>query len=132
MFKAIKDNKIIAISDTNSSFHCLVCDAIANEPDHTTADYVQVNGEYVLTSSAEAIEQKQAEKRAVRNQYLSDMDKYMISDFPITEEERQQYKDYRVYLRDYPETECWYEHNPLTFEDWKTRNESKDEIEGGE
>ena len=122
MFKAIKDNKIIAISDTDSEFPCLVCDAIANEPDHTTVDYVQVNGEYVLTSSAEAIEQKQAEVRAVRNQYLVETDKYMIPDFPITEEERQQYKDYRMYLRDYPETEGWCEQNPLTFEDWKAQH----------
>lgn len=119
MFKAVKDNKIIAISDTDSTFLCLVCDAIANEPDHTVADYVQVNGEFVLTSSAEAIEQKQAEVRAVRNQYLTDTDKYMIPDFPITEEEEAQYIQYREYLRNYPETENWYEQNPLTFEEWK-------------
>lgn len=135
MFKAIKDNKIIAISDTDSEFPCLICDVIANEPDHTTADYVQVNGGYVLTSSVEAIEQKQAEVRAVRNQYLAETDKYMIPDFPATEEERQQYRDYRVYLRDYPETEGWHNQNPMMFEDWKAQNESKDETiveEGGE
>ena len=70
MFKAIKDNKIIAISDTDSEFPCLVCYAIANEPDHTTADYVQVNGEFVLTSSAEAIEQTAAEVRSERDRRI--------------------------------------------------------------
>ena len=63
MFKAIKNNKIIAISDTDSSFPCLECDSIASEPEYTTADYLQVNGEYVLTSSAEAIEQKKEHEK---------------------------------------------------------------------
>lgn len=64
-------------------------------------------------------EQKAAEVRAVRNQYLADTDKYMIPDFPITEEEEAQYIQYREYLRNYPETENWWESNPLTFEEWK-------------
>ena len=118
MFKAIKDNKIIAISDTDRVFPCLVCDSIANEPDHTTADYVQVNGEYVLASSAEAIEQKKAQVRAVRNRFLEQTDKYMIVDYPITDEEREQYKAYRVYLRDYTLEDEWWLANPKTFEEW--------------
>lgn len=118
MFKAIKDNKIIAINETGD-FPLLDYDSVEENTEHTVSDYVQVNGEFVLTSSAEAIEQKKAEVRAVRDQYLSDTDKYMIPDFPITEEERQQYKDYRNYLRDYTKAENWYEQNPLTFEEWK-------------
>ena len=119
MFKAIKDNKIIAINETGD-FPCLVHDSVEEDTEHTTADYVQVNGEFVLPSSAEVIEQRKAEVRAVRNQYLSDTDKYMIPDFPITEEEREEYKAYRVYLRDYPETRGrWYEQNPMNFEEWK-------------
>ena len=79
------------------------------------------NGQWYLKgySPEKPVEEKEAEARAVRNQYLSDTDKYMIPDFPITEEERQQCKDYRKYLRNYPETENWYEQNPLTFEEWK-------------
>lgn len=59
MFKAIKDNKIIAISDTDSSFSYLECDSIAGEPEHTTSDYVQVNGEFVLTASRDNIKQNE-------------------------------------------------------------------------
>lgn len=128
MFKAIKDNKIIAISDTDSSFPCLVCDAIANEPDHTTADYVQINGEYVLTSSAEAIEQKKAEVRAVRNQYLETyVDDRAKSPFmwnEVPEEEKALIGEYRKYLMNYPETEGWYENPPLNFEEWIASSES--------
>lgn len=62
-----------------------------------------------------------ANVRAVRNQYLEQTDKYLsISDFPITDEEREQYKAYRVYLRDYPITEDWWTANPKTFEEWSS------------
>lgn len=50
MYKAIKDNKIIAISDTDSKFPCLVCDEIVEDVEHTELDYGQYNGEYLLKS----------------------------------------------------------------------------------
>lgn len=62
---------------------------------------------------------KQADVRAVRNGYLTETDKYMIADFPITEEEREQYKAYRQYLRDHTKTENWFNADPMTFETWK-------------
>ena len=65
-------------------------------------------------------EEKQTRVRQVRNQYLQDTDKYIaLSDFPITDEERELYKAYRVYLRDYPECQDWYKSNPKTYEEWK-------------
>jgi hypothetical protein len=93
---------------------------------------VFVNGNFYFAGEAPAEEysaELAAEVRAVRNQYLAETDKYMIPDFPVTEEERQQYKDYRVYLRNYPETEGWYEHNPLTFEEWKQQEEPLEQAE---
>lgn len=63
-------------------------------------------------------EQKEAEVRAVRNQYLEQTDKFMITDYPIADEERELYKQYRVYLRDYTLTENWWESEPLKFEEW--------------
>ena len=119
MFKAIKDNKIIAINDSGK-FPCLVHDRVEEDTEHTVADYIQVNGEYVLKTSDEAIEQKKADVRAVRNQYLEQTDKYMIADYPITDEERELYKKYRTYLRTYPECQDWYKANPNTFEEWKS------------
>ena len=65
-------------------------------------------------------EQKEAEVRAVRNQYLEQTDKFMIADYPITDDERELYKQYRVYLRTYPECRDWYKDNPKTFEEWKS------------
>lgn len=54
MFKAMKDNKIIAISDTDSEFLCLVKDTVETDETHTTADYDQYNGEYLLKSEIPA------------------------------------------------------------------------------
>ena len=64
-------------------------------------------------------EQKEAEVRAVRNQYLEQTDKYMIVDYPIADDERELYRQYRTYLRTYPECRDWYKANPKTYEEWK-------------
>lgn len=53
---------------------------------------------------APTIEELSAQKRAERDSLLVETDKYMLSDFPITDEERKQYKAYRQYLRDLPES----------------------------
>lgn len=64
MYKAIKDNKIIAISDTDSEFFCLVKDTVETDETHTTADYDQYNGEYLLKSEIPApTHEEQSEKR---------------------------------------------------------------------
>lgn len=115
MFKALKDNKIIAINDSGK-FPCLIYDEVVEDTEHHVDDYQQYNGEYMLDLP---IEEKQARIREVRNQYLADTDLYMIADFPISEEERNQYKAYRQYLRDYTNSENWYEQNPLDFNEWK-------------
>ena len=60
-----------------------------------------------------------ADKRAERDYFLFNSDKYMLSDFPITEEEREKWVAYRQYLRDYTKQEHWWEESPKTFEDWK-------------
>ena len=64
-------------------------------------------------------EEKQAQVRAVRNQYLEQTDKYMITDYPISDEERELYRQYREYLRDYTLSENWWEHSPKDFSTWK-------------
>ena len=117
MFKAIKDNKIIAINETGD-FSCLVHDSVEEDTEHQLSDYIHCDCQFVLTVSDEAIEQRKEQVRSVRNQYLAQTDKYMIADYPISDEERELYKQYRVYLRDYTLTENWWESNPQKFEEW--------------
>lgn len=66
MYKARKDNKIIAISDTDNEFPCLVKDEVVEDTEHTTADYDQYNGEYLLKSEIPApTHDEQSDKRAM-------------------------------------------------------------------
>ena len=119
MFKVIKDNKIIGVSEQEPVL--LDNYEVQEDNEHSVSDYMQINGEFVLTSSDEAIEQRKEQVRTVRNQYLKQTDEFMIVDYPITDEERELYKQYRAYLRDYPDSsEDWFEHDPMSFADWST------------
>ena len=129
MFKAIKNGKIIGINETDE-FPLMNYESLEEDTEHQLSDYIQVNDEYVLTSSDEAIEQDKQNVRNVRNRYLEQTDKYLsISDFPITEEERESYKQYRTYLRDYTLEDEWWLANPKTFEEWSVKMDSvQDEL----
>lgn len=71
------------------------------------------------------LEIKIKEIRRHRDSLLVQTDKYMITDYPISEEKREKYKQYRQYLRDitlsleFPNLEI------LTFEKWSERNETR-------
>lgn len=61
------------------------------------------NGTYRLEEiPAPTTDELAVQKRAERDNLLTQTDKYMLPDFPITDEKREQYKAYRQYLRDLP------------------------------
>lgn len=76
--------------------------------------FFKIGEEYVPS-----VEEKKQIVRAVRNSYLENTDKYMLIDFPISDEEREQYKQYRQYLRNYTDGDNWWNELPKTFEEWK-------------
>lgn len=55
--------------------------------------------------------------RNIRNQKLADSDWTQIADAPLTPEKKQQWAEYRQYLRDYPQQFVGLEHYPdiITF-----------------
>jgi hypothetical protein len=55
-----------------------------------------------------SLEQYKELKRNERNRLLSETDKYMLSDFPISDENREIVREYRLMLRDITENENWY------------------------
>lgn len=64
MYKAIKDNKIIAISDTDAEFFCLVKDEVVEDTEHTESDYTMYGEEFILNEDVPApTEEEQSEKR---------------------------------------------------------------------
>ena len=116
MFKIMKDNKIVGVSENEPVL--LDNYEVQEDTEHQLSDYVHCDGQFILTVSDEAIEQRKEQVRSVRNQYLEQTDKYMITDYPITSTQKAKYKQYRVYLRDYTLTEDWFEHEPMSFDEW--------------
>ena len=80
------------------------------EQGHDGAWYVKG---YAPSKPTEVLAQ---EKRAERDNLLAQTDKYMLPDFPITEEKLAQYKAYRQYLRDLPEQAGFPNVEIMTFE----------------
>jgi len=63
-------------------------------------DYI--DGQFM--ESNVSTEELLATLRAERNRLLTESDKYMLVDYPISEEQREAWKTYRQALRDMPET----------------------------
>ena len=72
MFKALKDNKIIAIYEDNY-FPCLVHDSVEEDTEHSISDYEQYNGEYLLKSDIPAPTQEEQEAKRAQA-YLLEVD----------------------------------------------------------
>lgn len=113
MFKAIKDNKIIAISD-KSDFPCLIFDNTEEDTEHVVSDYIHIDGQFVLKTDDAAKEQRAVEVRAERDRRI-DAVRWRIERYQTqaaagleTTETAEQYQAVLMYvqaLRDVPEQE---------------------------
>ena len=79
------------------------------------------NGDWYLKGYAptQPLDELKALKRSERDAMLKSTDVYMLPDFPISDEERQLYKQYRQYLRDLPESKDFPDVDVLSFDDWQ-------------
>ncbi len=124
MFKALKDNKIIAVNETGE-FPCMVLDTVEEDTEHQVSDYVHCNGEFVLTTSDPAIEQYKENKRYERDvmieKYewrLSRYERQKAIGIETTDSEETYIKlcQYIQELRDLPEKDKWWELELKEFE----------------
>jgi len=74
MYKAIKDNKIIAISDTDQRFPCLTRDEVVEDTEHTCENYEQVNGEYILKADVPVEYQNEQIRQQRQARYVAESD----------------------------------------------------------
>ena len=120
MFKFYQDNKVVFVKETSEVPPCMTVNTIEEDTEHSVSDYVSTpeNG-YVLFHSAEAIEMKKKKVRSVRNSYLKETDVFMLTDYPVSDEEREKYKSYRAYLRTLPEKPDFPDIDVKTFSGWK-------------
>ena len=82
---------------------------------------VMYNGKIYLVEE-ELVEAKKVDVRAFRDHLLeTEVDPYVTNPLrweDLSEEEKQKIKDYRIYLKDYTNSENWWEANPKTMEEW--------------
>ena len=72
MYKALKENKIIAINK-KEYFPCLIYDEVVEDTEHNTEDYAQYEGEFILKEDIPAPTDE--EIRQLRAQaYLAEID----------------------------------------------------------
>ena len=125
MFKALKDNKIIAINNSGD-FPCLVYDKVEEDTEHQISDYVHCDGEFVLTTSDPAIEQNKAQKRAERDAKIEtyewrlsryERQKAINVETTDTEEIYLNLCRYIQYLRDITKQDKWWELELKEFEE---------------
>ena len=98
---------------------------------------IEDKGDYLeaVNPPEPSVEEKEARVRQVRNSYLEkyvDPKQLVLVWNSLTVDEQKEYTDYRQYLLDYPETEGWYEHTPLNFEEWKQASELEQIVASGD
>lgn len=77
------------------------------------------DGKFQLVElSKPSLDDLKAAKRAERDAMLKATDIYMLPDYPITDEGRERYKQYRQYLRDIPTSADFPNVDILSFDDW--------------
>ena len=81
----------------------------------------RINPETNVIESLPALttNQKKEILRVMRNGYLFETDKYMLSDFPATETEKERIGRYRQYLRDLPQQKNFPEIGIVSLNEWK-------------
>lgn len=124
MLRIMKGEKIVGVveewSAIDRKFHP---DLIAvQDNEHQISDYTMVEGEYLLNDDPVAIEYEQNRIREIRNSYLVEFVDPVVSNplrwGEMTDEEKQQYADYRRYLLDFTTQEDWWKKSPLDWENW--------------
>jgi len=111
MYCILKDNIIVATCDFLPSLddlatrnekvvetnHDVKIGQIYNELDNTFSDIIDVPANIIIEDKEQII-------RSKRDILLMFSDKYMLLDYPITEEKRNDWRIYRQELRDFPAT----------------------------
>lgn len=119
MFYAfIEDNKLVGAGECRQLTEGVDNVEISEEVFRNIERYVW-NGTDMVRDPDFEVKRRSAEVRAERDKLLRMTDKYMLADYPISEEEREKYRQYRQYLRDIPEQESFPDEGIKTFGEWK-------------
>ena len=119
MFYAfIEDNKLVGAGECRQLTEGVDNVEISEEVFRNIERYVW-NGTALAEDPDFEVKRRSAEVRAERDELLLVTDRYMLADFPVAEDERELYRQYRQYLRDISAEEGFPDISVLTFAEWK-------------
>lgn len=118
MFYAfIEDNKLVGAGECRQLTAGVDNVEISEEESRNIERYVW-NGTALAEDPDFEVKRRSAEVRAKRDKLLCLTDKYMLADYPIKYDLKEEYRAYRQYLRDIPAAENFPDVSVLTFEEW--------------
>ncbi len=121
-WRQVVDNRGKRAVNLNGLFE--ICYLGEKEGDMVISDEMQkgLDNGHLIVFEGKIVEKpasmKAAEKRIERNVLIEATDKYMMADYPISEKERELYREYRQYLRDIPEQDDFPSGKIKTFAEW--------------
>ena len=119
MFYAfIEDNKLVGAGECRQLTEGVDNVEISEEVFRNIERYVW-NGTALAEDPDFEVKRRSAEVRAERDELLLVTDRYMLADFPVAEDERELYRQYRQYLRDIPETPGFPDTEIMDFAAWR-------------
>ena len=123
MFVVKKDDKVVLADNDKERLET----TLKHLPNLQGLDIEESNEDWQLINGSWRIggltnEELSAKKRSERDAMLKSTDVYMLPDFPISDEKRELYKQYRQYLRDLPEAESFPDVEVMSFDDWNSSN----------
>ena len=113
--KCIKDGKITKINELGE----FITITTEQEKGVLEGNFVIENNQIREKTFLEKQQDLSLQKRHDRDVMLKATDVYMLIDFPISDEQRELYKQYRQYLRDFPAMEGFPEIGVMSFKEWQ-------------
>lgn len=120
MYIGIQNNKPVFVGKTKKELENLdfvILDEIKK------VDFAKMYNGVIYTEEEELKTAKQDFVRSVRNEYLVKYVDGAVSNplrwADMSQELKDMYTNYRLYLLDYTEQEDWWEQNPKTLDEWK-------------
>lgn len=121
MFLGYQKGILCYIAETREELENLPCITFTDIIE--TKKQVEMVGNKYYVGAKDIKAAKEELVHAVRNRYLETYVDPVVTNplrwADLSEEEQQEYKDYRRYLLDYTKQKSWWEQNPLTFDEWK-------------
>ena len=118
MFYAfIEDNKLVGAGECRQLTEGVDNVEISEEVFRNIERYVW-NGTDMVRDPDFEVKRRSAEVRAERDELLLVTDRYMLADFPIKYDAKEEYRAYSQYLRDIPAAENFPNEAVLPFEEW--------------